>query len=628
MRVDVQFETLAQSAASSPDGARVRPVTISVEALAYVALLVFALVLRFAELDSTPIMPSETNNALAAWRTIMVNAPGIPLISNSSLVFTLQSLSFGLFGGNEWAARVATAVGGAALVLTPILLRPLLGRARAFLVSLLFALSPVLLIASRSSSGDVWSLLLAVLSLWAFWRAGHSDSPRYPVFAVVCFIALIFLSGTGGLPLALILLVAGGLTALWRRRTLATEDETLAEPDALDGSLAALRRSLGFALPLSALVVLALAAGFMFYPAGLSSVGEALGGAVQAVVQPQGMSGYATLVSLFYEPFLWLLALVALVVRRDRLTAVDIFLLAWVVLGVVVTLFFADRSPDHALWLTVPLALLASHTLVWIFTPDDGLAVIAPPRWANGVIALAMVGVIMVFTIGIQSVARSMIQSAEPTLTMIQPQPQSVILALVALAFVVIGFFLFASLWGNRTSWQGAVLGLAAFGLITGLGSGWGAAVTGAQNPVEFWHMNATDDNVSLLRETLVELSARETGGWFNIPVTVYAQQDGQIAWLLRDFPNTRYVSDLNDARGDEIIILPENFDTPDLGGAYLGQRFTISRDWDINTLNLVDFPAWWTQHTARMPWTGAYGIVLWLREDIYQGADIEQPVG
>src|SRR5262245_30415330 len=125
--MDVQFET---SLPVSERKEAAKPLTITVEALAYLAILAFALVLRLANLDSTPIMASEAHNALAAWRTVMVNAPGVPLISTSPLLFTLQSLSFGLFGGTELAARLATAVGGAALILTPILFRPLLGKTR------------------------------------------------------------------------------------------------------------------------------------------------------------------------------------------------------------------------------------------------------------------------------------------------------------------------------------------------------------------------------------------------------------------------------------------------------------------------------------------------------------------
>ncbi|MFN8565368.1 MAG: hypothetical protein U0703_27925 [Anaerolineae bacterium] len=341
---------------------------VSFELIAYGAILVLALVLRLAELDTTPIMASETHNALAAWRVIMPNAPGEPLIASSALLFALQSLSFSVLGGTELAARIATVLGGAALVLVPVLFRPLIGTTRAIVVSVLLAFSPVLLIASRTSSPDVWALLLALLGLAALARAKAGQS-RPAVLAVVLFAGLLFLTGAGGVALALIIAVAGGVAGLWRRNTVVINGD-----DNTDSPLSAVRGSLGLALPLAALVVLAISTGLMLYPSGLSAVGESIGGAIRAVVQPHGIAGYGGLTSLFYEPILWVLAVVGLVLRRERLTAVDVFLAAWVVLGVMVSLFFGDNLPDHALWLLAPLAGLASNALLWAVSTGARLA--------------------------------------------------------------------------------------------------------------------------------------------------------------------------------------------------------------------------------------------------------------
>ncbi len=593
-----------------------RPLIVSLEFAAYFALAALALALRFAELDSTPLFASETHNALAAWRVIMPNAPGEPLISTSPLLFTLQSLSFTLFGSGELTARLATALGGVALVLVPLLFRPLLGRARSFSISLLLCFSPVLLLASRSSSADVWALLLASLGLWAYWRAGELGS-RYAVLAVVMFAALVFLVGASGVGLALILAVAGLAASQWRR-TMLTEGEG----STASGSLVVVRRSLGTALPIAALVVLAVGTGFMLFPAGLSSVGEGLAGALQAVLQPSGAGGYAALVALFYEPVLWLLAAASLIVRRDRLTPLDVFLAAWVIVGALVTLIFADGSPDHALWLILPLVVLAGNALVSIFTPDDRIGLITPPSGSRWVIASSLIGILCVFSVSFQSVARSTIQAPQPALTMLAPPPDSTILVLVSILFLVIGYFLFASLWGSRAAWQGFGLGLALFGAVTSLGAGWNAAVTNAENPLVYWHTQATNDDTHLLRTTLFEVADRMSGGWPEMPLTVIAPPDGEIAWLLRDFVKTRYVANLSDAQAVEVVLLPGNFDQPQLGAAYVGQDFIIRRTWTTLDMNVIDFPGWWTQLQARSPQIVDDIYVLWLRQDVYQGTD------
>lgn len=599
-----------------------QPIRISVAALGYLALFCFALVLRLAEIDTVPIMPAETHNALAAWREIMPNAPGVPLISTSPLLFATQSISFSLLGASELTARLGTVLAGALLVLSPILFRSLLGGTRAFLLSVFLAFSPVLLAASRSSSPDVWALLFAVLSLWACWQAFTRS--RYATFAIIMFTALMFLVGTSGLILGIILLLAGAVTLLWRRTVVPTEADELA----LTGSTEALRASLKWALPIALLVVFVVSTGFMLFPAGLSSVGEVVGGAVRAITQPAGLGGYAALVALFYEPALWLFALVSLIIRRDRLTSLDIFLAAWVILAIVATLLFADSSPDHALWLTVPLAVMSVNALVRVFAPDDDITFLAAPRWARWVIAASLIGMLCVFTLSFQSLARSFLATPGGELSAVAPDSTSVILLLVSILFLIIGFFLFASLWGNRTTWQGIGMGTAAFLLVTSLGSGWNASVTQAQNPAEFWHMHATHSDTALMRETLFDVADRISRAFPVMPLKVMAPQDGIVAWVLRDFSQAEYISDINDARGVEVAILPATLDDAAWGEGYVGQDFTVSRAWDLSTLNVIDIPALWTQRRARFPRTAEDRVVLWLRLDVYQGTSSQSEVG
>jgi hypothetical protein len=366
----------------------------------------------------------------------------------------------------------------------------------------------------------------------------------------------------------------------------------------------------------------------MLYPAGLSAVGEGIGSAVRAVIQPSTAGGYAAEIALFYEPVLWLLAAASLLVRRDRLTTLDVFLASWVLVGVIVSLFFGDGLPDHALWLTVPLVGLAANALLMALVPDDRLGFIPPPSGARWVVAASLIGVLCVFTLSFQALARSMVQAPQPALTMIQPPADSVVLVLVSLLFMVIGYFLFASLWGSRTSWQGIALGLAIFGSLTSLGAGWHAAVAAADNPVLFWHTQAISGTTPMLRATLYEISDRTTGGWPNVTVAVMAPQDGVLAWLLRDFEHTRFINNPGDASDAEVILLPKSVDQPQFSTAYLGQKFIISRTWDASTVTPVDFPGWWTQGDTRSVPGIVDEYVLWLRQDVYEGLDQGKVVG
>jgi hypothetical protein len=118
----------------------------------------------------------------------------------------------------------------------------------------------------------------------------------------------------------------------------------------------------------------------------------------------------------------------------------------------------------------------------------------------------------------------------------------------------------------------------------------------------------------------------RLSGGFTLMPISVIAPQDGVVAWLLRDFEAAKYIGNVEDAVGDQVILLPTLADTALLEADHIGERFTISRTWDASAMNALDFPAWWTQQRVRSPWTGADDVALWLRADVYQGT--EQPAG
>jgi hypothetical protein len=212
----------------------------------------------------------------------------------------------------------------------------------------------------------------------------------------------------------------------------------------------------------------------------------------------------------------------------------------------------------------------------------------------------------------------------------------NLVLIVFGVVFIVMGHLLAASVWGNMTAVQGGALGILIFGLVTSLGSGWNAAVTNASNPAELWHLDASDPGVFLLRDTLNDLAKRESEGFPLMPVTVVVdaegiiQEDGIIAWALRDFPKTAFVGSVADAQTDGVVLIrapmrPEE-ETPSLGGSYVGQSFVISRSWDDKTLQPADVIVWWAQRQTRIPASPDKTVVLWVRQDIYDGVQPNTP--
>ena len=102
--------------------------------------------------------------------------------------------------------------------------------------------------------------------------------------------------------------------------------------------------------------------------------------------------------------------------------------------------------------------------------------------------------------------------------------------------------------------------------------------------------------------------------------VTAFAPDDGVVAWLLRDFPKTTFITDPTAAKGQGIVLLPSSFAKPDLGGAYVGHTVAITNGWDFSSITIFNFPAWWLQRRTLTGDLATDSITLWLRQDIYNG--------
>lgn len=646
------------------------PVTLrlSGELIAYSVLVLFALVVRLADIDIVTLIPSEAQRAVATWHVIQPDAPGNAQIPDSPILFWWQAISFSFLGGSEFAARLGGIVGGIILMLMPILFRERIGHARAFLMSLILACSPIALAASRLSEPVIWTVICALAGLWALWRWWDTRHQPDALLAGVFFGAMIFLSDFSGPLLALVLLGAG-LIALWWTVYDAPEERDTPGDDVLQNA----RQTLS-SLPLlpmfglMVLVVMVVATGFMLYPAGLGHVGQLLGNLLTGFTQspnPNAPPAYALLSLLVYDPLLLIfgaLGFVTLVLRAD-MNYRERFVAAMLVLAILVLGIYLGAGAAHALWLVVPLAWLTTYLanelitnrsmiLFWLddisdqdaTRYDEETAVVVRYWWVKWAIAIIILGLLIMLAVHWQEVGRGLLmlqpgiglsetwqRMTEPALVQFR---YSLIWFFITGMFMIVSYFLAASIYGNINTLQGYGIGLFVFMLVSGVGGGWNAAVTNATSPAEFWHFSASSPDAALLRETLNEVAQRDTGG-FNayLPVTVVTdgdiiRDDGLMAWLLRDFEDALFIASLENARRDEIIIMPVTEETigqdsitePDLGGSYVGQSFQLQRHWSLAQLPVIDAPAWLAQRRIRNQTLQEDTAILWLRIDVYDG--------
>ncbi|MGJ3238284.1 MAG: hypothetical protein ACFE0Q_06220 [Anaerolineae bacterium] len=624
--------------------------TIPVEVLAYLILIALALVLRFANLGAVVMTDAEAVQALPAYHAVYTDAPGNPQPANSVLGFWSQRLSFVGFGGTEFASRLPGALGGVVLILMPLLFRQRIGRDVTFLISLMLACSPIAFSTARFVDPTLWTMIGALGFLWALWRYYELPITENALWLALWLALTLLWSGAGGLMILLVLIGAGIVTIAWTVYTAPTErdspgDEVLRQ---IGHYLRQLPWIVMFALMVG--LTLIVATGFFTDPNGLSIVANALGDAVQGFwtkSTPDAPNFHALSALLIYEPLL--LVLSALSIARLLSTGtdhtLDRFAMGWVLVAGILFVLYRGSVPAQALFFVLPMSYLSARLVsVWLvnhlpaFLSQDAYYSNNPDdyAWIKWLVALIVLAGLIMMSLYLATLGRALLNYPADRLTFSTDQ-QSVLLyarfgwfVIMGLLIVVI-YFLLASMWGNRAVSQGYGLGTFAFMLVIGLGTGWNTTVVHVNQSAELWHTTGISPNAYQLRQTLVDVSRRDTRGFHAINLVILRDEtagvtgDSLVAWLVRDFTNARFVDTLAEARQQEVILLPELDEEPDLGGSYVGQRFVIREHSIARQVSAMDWISWYTHRRTRPHDLPQDVTVLWLRIDVYDGIPSDQ---
>ena len=167
-----------EAVSTGPEGEGRTRWRVTIEGGVWIAIALLSLALRFAALDAAPLGASEAGQAMLPWRAISEGSmPGAE--SYSPLVFSANALLFWLLGVSDSIARFLPALAGAALPLTPLLMRKRLGRLAALAAGCYLAISPSALFASRQVDGRVIAALGAMLLLAGLLRFSESGDRRW-----------------------------------------------------------------------------------------------------------------------------------------------------------------------------------------------------------------------------------------------------------------------------------------------------------------------------------------------------------------------------------------------------------------------------------------------------------------
>ncbi|MCC7360200.1 MAG: hypothetical protein IT317_12020 [Anaerolineales bacterium] len=595
---------------------RPRP-SLSLEAALYLLIFFVALALRLYHLGAHPLNDAEARQALSALN-LLRGADVTPGAHSPAYLF-LSYLLFLLFGASDAAARFGPALAGAALALTPALYRDRLGRPTALALSGLLAVSATLLAASRSADGLIFAVLALAFTLGALREWGAKGSwlgggARAWLFLTAIGLGLGIASG-GRLLLGLLALALVGVIWRW------TGPDQGAAIKALLGPVLRERRLFALTAALSALVIATIA---LVSLRGLGVLLDSWLAALAGFVPAAAGSRSPVEVLLFlvvYEPLLLIFGLIG-AVRAFRTGDGLGQALAWFALvALTLIVLYSARQVADLAWVVLPLAGLAARALAHYLRDLTNRAE-WPLAAAQAGLTTALLGFAQLNLAGLAQSARNTGAFTTIGVPVLGQTYQVSALAQLGIAGLAVTLtFVIAYLLALGWSAAAARLGLAAAGAVFLLGAtlsaGWGLTQRGPGSPAELWWAVPASPDVGRLMTTLTDVSNYTVGNPHDIELTVQAEDDGLLAWALRNFTHASFVDRLDPVIDSPVVIAPlDTTSNPTLGSAYVGQAFTLRSTWTPD-LSRPEWVVWLVFRVA--PTQVNEPAVLWVRQDVQQ---------
>lgn len=595
------------AASSQIDSADRVQIAVSVETLAYAALLIAAFALRFIGLGDTLLSEVEARQALAAHNLLTTGAVA-PGVIESPVTLAALVASFAVAGPLEGTARFLPMVAGMALVISPQLFRERLGRLPTLITSTLIALSPTAVAASRTVGGYSFAMLGLVLALWAFDRFDRTNRARWLV-AVGTALGVTLLADYAALAAVAAVLIGTAFALSTRERT--EIDSPQPNPFA-----AVSWRVLLISL-LATLVIISTL--FSLTPDGLGAAADLLGRFVRGLATREPGVTWLGFGLGIYELGLLTLGLIGTWIASQSEETWKRFLAGWAFVSLVFSVVYPGALPGHGVWAVVPLAALAALVITQIFALEH-----QAPRWASWAHALGVVGLVgaSLISLFLHLYTHQMITLAIPvgptageTLVTL---PIYLIMAAVWIVAQAVPWLLVATMWEPRTAVQGMGLGVVVLHLLGAIGASAALAFARASSPYEPFNVAPAQPGLALLVDTARDMSAIAEGQPLDAPITVQASDQGALAWALRDFNRVTFVSHADPTVSSVMVITPADGADPALGSTYVGQDFVIVRQWYPVGLTLEGLAKWIFYREPGVP-AQEMRVILWVRDDVYR---------
>lgn len=383
-------------------------VQASLETLVYIGIFLFAAFIRIIELGTPTLNNAQAHEALAALRRVSTTVVGEPIVANSPLMAFFNQLAFFFLGSDNTVARLATALAGLALVMSPLLLREVWGRITTLSLVALLAVSPVAIISARTMGAVTWTMLLVFVGGWCLLRYVDTRDKSYGVAVILVGVSIVLLSEASGL-ITLIGVLIGLFLAMRGMDEEDDENETVV--NRFSQGLSGLPWGEGLLAGLG--LVLVVGTGLFTASGGLTSVGTVLYQLGDEIMnRPANVPfAYALLVAFRYETIILLLGLVMLYPAWRDGTFSDRFFAGWFGWSLIASLLYANPEPSAALWLVIPATGLTASLISRMLRPaSSGFWIV--PEWAMPLQAIVSLSLLIALAVNFNFMARVMQEEA------------------------------------------------------------------------------------------------------------------------------------------------------------------------------------------------------------------------
>jgi hypothetical protein len=558
---------------------------ITVEQIFYLLILILALGIRVLHIDQVPLSEDEAGKALQA---LAVARGETPSFSTGPAFPLLTGLTFFLFEDTNAYARIWPIIAGCCLVIFPYLIRSFIGRKAALIMALGLAISPTMVLFSRTADPRIMAVSFAMMAI------GFSIL-RKPILAGM-FLGLMLLCG----PTALSGLIGLGIT--WLVGNLLSKMKVI-EPISTITPIVINRWAIVSALFSSFVVILIVGTLFFRFPSGIGAFAEILPSYIQGWIIPSDTSLAKLFLSLIlYNPVVFIFGILAIIQAWRTKDTLSQWLSIWTGISLLIVILQPGREVFSWVWLLIPMWALASTEIARYFKldgaeflPSIGQALLIFLLMALGWLNLAGVG-----SIG------GVLEANQLRWAIIGG---TIVLGGVTTLLIGLG-------WSFKTAQQGLVWGLLLGFIFYGVSLMWGVSQLRPNGVQELIGSSTVTTYSNDFQETLGDLSEWRTGMRDTLDV-VLTTTSPSLRWEMRNWSAARFMPSIPVGDLPSVIINEEDQPSPNLAIGYRGQDFPWWQTPGWEGVLPENWPRWLVFREAPM---NPSNIILWARGDLFPG--------